>query len=86
MSGAGLGPFYGPGTAKGVGFHESQTKAEAFDPAGAKKLAERSESLKKEAGELVKVAASGDQEAVKAQFGTLTKTCKSCHDEYRVKP
>lgn len=83
---AGFGPFFAAGTDKGVGFHESQAKAEAVDPANAVKLAEIAAGFRKEAGELVKVAAHGDKETVKAQFANLTKACKSCHDEFRVKP
>ena len=30
-----------------------------------------------------KWAATGDQAAIKAQFGELGKACKSCHDKYR---
>ena len=36
-----------------------------------------------QANELQKVAATGDQAAIKAQFGELGKACKSCHDKYR---
>lgn len=27
--------------------------------------------------------AGGDKEAIKAQFGALTRNCKSCHDDFR---
>lgn len=80
---AGLGNYFVPGTEKGSGFHETATKPEAFDPAQAKKLGEIAGNFKKEANELAKVAATGDKEAVKVQFGNLTKTCKACHDDFR---
>jgi cytochrome c556 len=82
---AGLGPFYAPGTDKGVGFHESQARPEAFDPANAGKLGEIAANFKKDANALVTVAATGDRDAIKAQFGNLTKNCKSCHDDFRRK-
>jgi cytochrome c556 len=31
------------------------------------------------------VAATGDAAAAKAAFGNLGKSCKGCHDGYRVK-
>ncbi|MGE5492609.1 MAG: cytochrome c [Actinomycetota bacterium] len=61
----------------------AQAKPEAVDPANAAKLAEIADNFKKDANELVKAAATGDKEATKAQFGNLTKNCKSCHDSFR---
>ena len=34
---------------------------------------------------LAKVAATGDAAAVKAQYGKLSKTCKACHDDFKIK-
>ena len=85
VANAGLAGYFAPGTDKGVGFHESAARAEAVDPANAAKLADVSASFAKEANELVRVAAGGDKDAIKAQFGNLTKTCKSCHDDFRKK-
>lgn len=86
VASAGFGPFFSPGTEKGVGFHESQAKPEAFTSTNAKKLADIAGTLAKDAGELAKIAAGGDKTAIKAQFVNLTRSCKSCHDEFRVKP
>ena len=33
---------------------------------------------------MAKVAATGDQAAVKTQFGELGKTCKGCHEKFKV--
>jgi cytochrome c556 len=41
------------------------------------------EAFQAEAGKLGDVAASGDREAIKAQFGATGKTCKSCHDDFK---
>ncbi|GBG00842.1 hypothetical protein AZSI13_01690 [Azospira sp. I13] len=38
-----------------------------------------------EANKLAEVAAGGDINAIKVQFGKTGETCKSCHDKYRVK-
>ncbi len=36
-----------------------------------------------ETAKLKQVAASGDLDAIKAQFGATQKTCKACHDNFR---
>jgi cytochrome c556 len=36
-----------------------------------------------ETAKLAQTAASGDLEAIKAQFGAVAKTCKGCHEKYR---
>ncbi len=42
-------------------------------------------AFREEATKLNAVAASGDEAAMKAQFGAVGKTCKACHDEYKSK-
>jgi cytochrome c556 len=37
--------------------------------------------LNDEADKLAEAAATGDVDAVKDQFGKVSKTCKSCHDK-----
>jgi cytochrome c556 len=66
-----------PGTDKG----ETRAKPEIWTDntkftANAKKLQE--ETVKLEAA-----AKTGDQAAIKAQFGEVGKTCKGCHDDFR---
>lgn len=41
------------------------------------------EKLGNETAKLAQVAASGDQGAIKAQYGEVSKICKGCHDTYR---
>lgn len=41
------------------------------------------EKFESEAGKLAEVAASGDRDAIRAQFAATAKTCKACHDEYK---
>lgn len=38
-----------------------------------------------EANEFAKVAGTGDVGQIKAKFGKLTQSCKSCHDSFREK-
>lgn len=78
---SGMGALYGPGTDKGMGFHEAEVKPEFFQQGD--KVKELAMAFNKEANEMAKVAAGGDAAAVKAQFGKLGETCKACHDKFR---
>ncbi|MEM9301556.1 MAG: cytochrome c [Pseudomonadota bacterium] len=40
-------------------------------------------NFKTEAATLATVAATGDADATKAQFGKMAGTCKACHDDYK---
>lgn len=83
IANSGMGALYVPGSDKGTGFHETKVKPELFtDGAKVGKIAGEFNTA---ANELAKVAATGDAAAVKAAFGKLGGTCKSCHDDYRNK-
>lgn len=84
IANAGIGSLFAPGTDKGIGFHETQIKPEAFNPDNAKKLNDSISSFKEQADQLVVIAGIGDKAAVQAQFGKLRGTCKSCHDNFRI--
>ena len=45
----------------------------------------RMKELQTAKAKLAEVAQGGDEGAMKKQFGTTVKVCKSCHDEYQVK-
>lgn len=81
IANSGLGALFAPGTDTGKGWHDTTVKPALFTD-GAKAGAAAT-AFNKEANELAKVAASGDQAAVKAQYAALTKTCKGCHDDFR---
>ena len=49
------------------------------------KFESRMQDFQTQAAKLVEVAKGGDQGAIKAQFGATTKSCKACHDDFRVK-
>lgn len=40
-------------------------------------------NFQQEAAKLAEVAKSGDEAAIKAQFGKTAETCKACHKEFR---
>ncbi|MDR3351623.1 MAG: cytochrome c [Zoogloeaceae bacterium] len=81
IANSGLGALYVPGTDKGKGWHDTTLKPEFFSNAA--KATEIARSFVKEANDFARVAATGDAATVKSQFGKLTQTCKSCHDEFR---
>ena len=83
IANSGLGALYAPGTEQGKGWHDTAAKPEIFKDG--KKVGDLAANFIHEANELAKVAANGDQAAVKAQFGKLGQTCKACHDDYKVK-
>lgn len=83
LANAGLGSLFVPGTETAKGWHETAAKAGLFTEGT--KVGELAGNFNREANELARVAALGDVAAVKEQFARLNRTCKACHDEYRVK-
>jgi len=83
IANSGMGALYPAGSDKGVGFHETAVKPEFFQNMA--KVGELARHFNAEANEMAKVAAGGDKNAVKAQFGKLGGTCKACHDDFRKK-
>jgi cytochrome c556 len=83
IANSGLGALFAPGTEQGKGWHDTAVKPELFTEG--KHVGELAANFAKEANELAKVAAGGDQAAVKAQFGKLSGTCKACHDDFKKK-
>lgn len=83
LANSGMGALFAPGTEKGNGWHHTHAKPEIFKDGA--KVGELAGNFKKEADELAKLAATGDAAKVKEQFGKLGRTCKACHDDYRMK-
>jgi len=83
LANSGLGALFAPGTEQGKGWHDTTVKPELFTDG--KHVGELAGNFAKEANELAKVAATGDQAAVKSQFGKLSGTCKACHDDFKKK-
>jgi cytochrome c556 len=83
IANTGLGALFPSGTEQGKGWHDTAVKAELFQDG--KKVGEYAANFSREATELAKVAAVGDPGAVKDQYAKLTRTCKSCHDDFRAK-
>lgn len=81
LSKAGLGSLFAPGTEQGKGWHDTAARAEVFKDTS--HFDELGAAFSKEANELATVALTGDQAAVKTQFGKLQRSCKSCHDDFK---
>jgi cytochrome c556 len=71
--------FMTPGSDKG----KTALKPSAFREKN--KFMAKAKALEIETGKLLKAANSGDINAIKAQFGNVGKSCKSCHDDFRSK-
>lgn len=82
IANSGMGKLYLPGTDKGTGYHETKVKPELFtDKEGVGTVAK---AFNGAANEMAKVAAMGDAAAVKTAYGELGKTCKGCHEKFKV--
>jgi cytochrome c556 len=80
IANSGMGALFGAGTEQDVGDQKTKVKPEFFQrPDRVKELAL---AYIKEANELQQVAAKGDLEAIKVQFGKVGASCKACHDEF----
>jgi cytochrome c556 len=47
------------------------------------KFQDKHKALREEAAKLAEVAAGGDEESIKKEFGATGKTCKGCHDDFK---
>lgn len=72
--------FFGAGTDKGA-----DTKASASIWKDNAKFVAAADKMSVESAKLAQVARTGDQAALKSQFGTTAGTCKACHDDFREK-
>ena len=68
-----------PGTDKG----DTTLKSSAFKEPD--KFKEGAQTFEANAAKLLDLAETGDFNAVKAQFGDVGKSCKSCHEQFRTK-
>lgn len=62
---------------------KSRAKPEVWTDKG--KFDKAMEHMQVELAKFKTVAASGDQGAIKTQFGAVGKSCGACHDDFRVK-
>jgi cytochrome c556 len=68
---------------EGSDMGETKAKAEVWSKSGDYKAA--ADKFQGEVAKLALVSKSGDEKAMKAQFGATAKTCKACHDGFKNK-
>ena len=71
---------FAPGTDNGA-----PTKAAMKIWKEPQKFQESADNSVQAVGQLSKTVQTGDEKAIKAALGEVGKTCKSCHDDYRLK-
>ena len=81
LANEGLLTLFPAGTETGKGWHDTNVKPELFKDSA--KVAALNADFTKQANDLSRVAATGDEAALKDEFAKLGKTCKSCHDDFR---
>lgn len=82
IANSGMGALYSPDTTlEKMGEDKTKLKAAFFEnPDEARKVGG---GFVTAANKLASEAASGDQARIKAAFGEVGKSCKSCHDKFR---
>lgn len=83
IANSGMGALFAPGTEKSIGNVRTRVLPDFFDPKKADERNKIAQDYIQAANKLAEVAATGDQGAIKAQFGDLGKACKACHDKFR---
>jgi cytochrome c556 len=83
IANSGMGALYVPGSDKGMGWEATRAKPAIFTDK--EKVGKLAMAFNKEANEMAKVAATGDEAVVEAQFGKLGGACKACHEDYKAK-
>lgn len=83
IANSGMGALYVPGSDKDAGSQKTRVKPEFFQQQ--EEVGKIARAFNAEANKLAEVAAGGDVNAIKAQFGKTGETCKSCHDKFRMK-
>jgi len=83
VANSGLGALYGEGTDQGIGWKQTRLKPEFFQKKA--EVTAAANTFNEAANELAKVAATGDINAIKVQFGKVGESCKGCHDLTRIK-
>ena len=83
VANSGLGALYGEGTDQGIGWKQSRLKPEFFLKKD--EVTKLANTFNEAANELAKVAATGDVNLIKTQFGKVSESCKGCHDLIRIK-
>ncbi|MCQ4347980.1 cytochrome c [Pseudomonas stutzeri] len=82
IANSGMGALYGPGTEQSVGNQKTRVKPEFFERK--EEVAKVAIAFNQAANELARVAVEGDKGAIAKAFGEVGKSCKGCHDQFRM--
>jgi cytochrome c556 len=83
VANSGLGALYTEGSDQGIGWKQTRLKPEFFLKKD--EVTKLANTFNEAANELAKVAATGDVNLIKTQFGKVGESCKACHDLIRIK-
>ncbi|MDR2030784.1 MAG: cytochrome c [Azoarcus sp.] len=83
VASSGMSALYGPGTDKSIGTQKTFVKPELFQNGA--EVGKLAGNFATAAAALAKAAESGDAAVVKTAFGEVGKTCKACHDQFRIR-
>lgn len=81
LANSGLPGLFPKQTANATGWRPTTASPAVFDDAP--RFRASSEEFAREAGELARLAAGADRDAVSRQFARVAQTCKGCHDKFR---
>ncbi|MEH6566843.1 MAG: cytochrome c [Halopseudomonas sp.] len=82
IANSGMGALFGPGTDKDIGDLHTRVDPALFD--NMQEVAQLAGDLSTAADNLAATAQSGDKDAVRVAFGEVGKSCKACHEKYRM--
>ena len=81
IANSGMGALYSPDTTSAQLGKQTRLKPEFFD--NLEEAGRIGGEFVKNANQLARVAAEGDQAAIKKAVGDVGGSCKSCHDKFR---
>jgi len=82
IANSGIGALFGPGTEKDVGHQRTRVDPALFD--NMPDVAKLAGNMGTAANTLAAEAKTGDKDAIRVAFGEVGKTCKACHEKYRM--
>ncbi|MEL0166526.1 MAG: cytochrome c [Pseudomonadaceae bacterium] len=82
IANSGIGALFGPGTEQDIGNVHTRVDPALF--ANMQDVAQLAGNMGTAANTLAAKAATGDQAEIRMAFGEVGKTCKACHDKYRL--
>ena len=82
IANSGMGALFGPGTEKDIGDLHTRADPALFE--NMQDMAELAGNLGTAASNLAAKAETGDKNEIRVAFGEVGKSCKSCHEKYRM--